>query len=75
METGEHEIISKLRQIEEQARLAIADFPQSTAKDRLRLILGIAGHLALKLEVERTGERLVANDPLHTGARRNAPSR
>jgi len=68
--TSEQEIISKLRQIEEQARFAIADFPRCTAKDRLRLILGIAGHLALKLEVERTGERLVANDPLHTAARR-----
>ncbi len=65
------EIIAKLRQIEEQARLAIGDLPYPTAKDRLRLIIGLAGHLALKLEVERTSERFPAlNDPLHSGARR-----
>jgi hypothetical protein len=64
------EIINKLRQIEEQARLAVADLPHPTAKDRLRLIIGLAGHLALKLEVERTSERFVAvNDALHAGAR------
>ena len=65
------EIITKLRQIEEQARLAIADLPHPTAKDRLRLIIGLSGHLALKLEVERTSERFPAiNDPVHTGTRR-----
>lgn len=71
MAAHEQDIIAKLRQIEEQARLGIADFPQSTTKDRLRLILGIAGHLALKLEVERTTGRFPANDALHTGARRH----
>jgi hypothetical protein len=64
------EIIGKLRQIEEQARLAITDLPHPTAKDRLRLIIGLAGHLALKLEVERTADRMPAiNDPLHSGVR------
>jgi hypothetical protein len=70
MGTPEEEIIAKLRQIEEQARAALADFPQATAKDRLRLILGLAGHLALKLEIERTAERFPPNDALLTRARR-----
>jgi len=70
MGTPEDEIIAKLRQIEEQARASLADFPQATAKDRLRLILGIAGHLALKLEIERTSERFAPGDPLKPGARR-----
>jgi hypothetical protein len=52
----QEEIIAKLRQIEEQARTALKEFPERVAKDRLRLILGIAGHLALKLETERTAE-------------------
>ena len=65
----DEEIIGKLRQIEEQVRLALADFPQPPTKDRLRLILGIAGHLALKLEIERTTERFPANHALLAGAR------
>jgi hypothetical protein len=74
MGAHEAEIASKLRQIEEQARLALADFPQATAKDRLRLILGIAGHLALKLEIERTGERFTVND-LRNGPDALSPKR
>jgi hypothetical protein len=53
---SQEEIIAKLRQIEEQARGALKEYPERVAKDRLRLILGIAGHLALKLETERTAE-------------------
>ena len=53
---SQEEIIAKLRQIEDQARGALKEFPERVAKDRLRLILGIAGHLALKLETERTSE-------------------
>jgi len=49
------EIIVKLREIEEQARRALAD--PNMAKERLRLILGIAGHLALKLEIETSDIR------------------
>jgi hypothetical protein len=52
---GQAEIIVKLREIEEQARRALAD--PNMAKERLRLILGIAGHLALKLEIETTDIR------------------
>jgi len=49
------EIIIKLREIEEQARRALAD--PNMANERLRLILGIAGHLALKLEIETSDIR------------------
>jgi hypothetical protein len=49
------EVIVKLREIEEQARRALAD--PNMAKERLRLILGIAGHLALKLEIETSDIR------------------
>ena len=63
----QEEIIAKLRQIEDQARGALKEFPERVAKDRLRLILGIAGHLALKLETERTGELM---QPANAGERR-----
>ncbi|HYG55274.1 MAG TPA: hypothetical protein VD965_08245 [Burkholderiales bacterium] len=58
------EIVAKLRQIEEQARTGLKEYPHPVAKDRLRLILGIAGHLALKIETEQTWETQVpaAND-------------
>ena len=49
------EVIVKLREIEEQARRALVD--PNMAKERLRLILGIAGHLALKLEIETSDIR------------------
>ena len=51
--TQQEEIIDKLRQIEEQARRAL-DEPGVLPRERLKLILGMAGHLALQLEIERT---------------------
>lgn len=52
MATSQEDIITKLRQIEEQARQALHELGPGTPNDRVRLIMGLAGHLALKLEIE-----------------------
>ena len=48
---GKEEIITKLAQIEEQARILAAEVPASLPKDRARLIIGIAGYLRTRVEM------------------------
>ena len=61
-----NEILAKLQQIQEQAQLTLDELPLRLAKDRLRLIIGLARYLSTALDMElddnavlgaRSGER------------------
>jgi hypothetical protein len=45
------EILTKLEQIQEQAQLTLDELPLRLAKDRLRLIIGLARYLSTTVEV------------------------
>ncbi len=45
------EILAKLRQIEEQAQLTLDELPLRLAKDRLRLIIGLARYLSTSVDI------------------------
>ncbi len=45
------EILAKLKQIEEQAQLTLDELPLRLAKDRLRLIIGLARYLSTAVDV------------------------
>ena len=45
------EILVKLEQIQEQAQLTLDELPLRLAKDRLRLIIGLARYLSTTIEV------------------------
>jgi hypothetical protein len=45
------EILAKLEQIQEQAQLTLDELPLRLAKDRLRLIIGLARYLSTSVEV------------------------
>jgi len=45
------EILAKLGQIQEQAQLTLDELPLRLAKDRLRLIIGLARYLATAVDV------------------------
>ena len=45
------EIVAKLAQIQEQAQLTLDELPLRLAKDRLRLIIGLARYLSTTVEV------------------------
>ena len=47
-----NEILAKLQQIQEQAQLTLDELPLRLAKDRLRLIIGLARYLSTALEME-----------------------
>ena len=47
------EILQKLAQIEEQAQLTLDELPLRLAKDRLRLIIGLARYLTTSVEMSR----------------------
>lgn len=46
-----HEILAKLEQIQEQAQLTLDELPLRLAKDRLRLIIGLARYLSTTVDV------------------------
>jgi hypothetical protein len=46
------EILAKLRQIQEQAQLTLDELPLRLAKDRLRLIIGLARYLSTAIDME-----------------------
>jgi hypothetical protein len=46
------EILAKLEQIQEQAQLTLDELPLRLAKDRLRLIIGLARYLATSIELK-----------------------
>jgi hypothetical protein len=45
------EILAKLKQIEEQAQLTLDELPLRLAKDRLRLIIGLARYLSTAVDI------------------------
>ena len=45
------EILQKLEQIQEQAQLTLDELPLRLAKDRLRLIIGLARYLSTAVDV------------------------
>ena len=47
------EILAKLAQIQEQAQLTLDELPLRLAKDRLRLIIGLARYLTTSVELNR----------------------
>ena len=47
------EILAKLAQIQEQAQLTLDELPLRLAKDRLRLIIGLARYLTTTVELSR----------------------
>lgn len=49
------EIIAKLKQIEEHAHAVLAEGPEGTARERLRLILGLAGYLRTAVRLRWPG--------------------
>lgn len=48
-----NELLEKLTQIYEQAELTLGELPKGLAKDRLRLIVGLAKYLKNAIELER----------------------
>ena len=48
------EILAKLEQIQEQAQLTLDELPLRLAKDRLRLIIGLARYLSTTVDMTRT---------------------
>jgi hypothetical protein len=61
------ELIRKLVQIQEQARITMEELPapQKLARDRLKLIVGLAGYIATALQLdEQVDITLPAEEPL-----------
>jgi hypothetical protein len=54
------EILAKLEQIQEQAQLTLDELPLRLAKDRLRLIIGLARYLSTAVDInwDRAAEAL-----------------
>jgi len=50
---NQQELIQKLHQIEEQARLTLEEFPKSLTRERQRMIIALAKHIRSELD-ERT---------------------
>jgi len=48
--TNKDELLTKLEQIQEQASLTLEELPLRLAKDRLRLIIGLARYVATEIE-------------------------
>ena len=49
------EILAKLEQIQEQAQLTLDELPLRLAKDRLRLIIGLARYLSTTIDIRWEG--------------------
>jgi hypothetical protein len=47
---NESELLAKLHQIEEQARLTLQEFPKSLTKERQRMIIALAKYIRAELE-------------------------
>ena len=61
------ELIRKLVQIQEQARITMEELPapQKLARDRLKLIVGLAGYIATALQLdEQVDITLPVEEPL-----------
>lgn len=54
------ELLAKLAQIQEQAQLTLEELPQRLAKERVRLIIGLARYLQNAVALGANREQLVA---------------
>ena len=54
---NEEELISKLKQIEEQARLTLEEFPKTLTRERQRMIIALAKYIRADVE-DRTPTRV-----------------
>ena len=54
MPRKKEDLIRKLVQIQEQARITMEELPatQKLARDRLKLVVGLAGYIATALQIE-----------------------
>ncbi len=57
------ELLAKLAQIQEQAQLTLEELPQRLAKERLRLIVGLARYLQNAVELGATERALAGQRP------------
>ena len=63
MALDQQELLHKLDQIREQAELTLHELPVRLAKDRLRLIIGLAKYLQTSIEMQPSDpERKASND-------------
>lgn len=53
---NDEELISKLKQIEEQARLTLEEFPKTLTRERQRMIIALAKYIRADVE-DRTPTR------------------
>ena len=64
----QHELIAKLEQIEEQARLTLEEYPKVLTRERQRMIIALAKYIRSEL-VERTQPLSVPSASLPSTAR------
>jgi hypothetical protein len=50
----EEEMLEKLKQIEEQARMTLNELPRRLAKDRLKLVIGLAQYMRTGIMIAQT---------------------
>jgi hypothetical protein len=50
----EEEMLEKLKQIEEQARMTLNELPLRLAKDRLKLVIGLAQYMRTGIMIAQT---------------------
>lgn len=70
MSRKNEELIRKLVRIQEQARITMDELPapQRLARDRLKLVVGLAGYVATALQLDEQAEPTVPLDePLAPG--------
>lgn len=65
---NEDELISKLEQIEEQARLTLEEFPKNLTRERQRMIIALAKYIRADLRDRSSGaiEPLARFNPTDT---------
>jgi hypothetical protein len=56
----QEELLNKLAQIEEQVSYTLAEFPKTLTKERLRMIIALAGYM--KTEVSHSPNNIAQND-------------
>jgi hypothetical protein len=61
----EEEMLEKLKQIEEQARMTLNELPLRLAKDRLKLVIGLAQYMqtAIMIAQSKRNERRFDSKP------------
>jgi hypothetical protein len=58
---NQQELIAKLRQIEEQARLTLEEYPKNLTRERQRMIIALAKYIRAELGEHSTPEKSFAD--------------